>query len=150
MLTHDYLYYDNTLHGSDPSHLYGPEYWNLLNANKVNIWEKFVKLHPNIMFVFSGHVHSADNRVGRLVSQGDHGNKVYQFEANYQQMVEGGQGFLRLVQLNPTQGTIAVQTYSPYLNTYLTDDQNQFEYQAWSLHTNPTPRPVPAPLRNQR
>jgi hypothetical protein len=38
----------------------------------------------------------------------------------------GGSGFLRVLQFDYSQKQIRVQTYSPYLDQYMTDDANQF------------------------
>jgi hypothetical protein len=37
-----------------------------------------------------------------------------------------GYGYLRVLQFNFAKKTIQVQTYSPYMDDYLTDDANQF------------------------
>lgn len=130
VLTHAYLAGDNTLYGSSPNHDQVP---TPPKNSGVGIWNKLVKRQPNIQFVFSGHVVSPDG-FGRLTSVGDRGNKVYQMLANYQSYgsrpgqigVNGGNGYLRLVTFYPGRDTVEVKTYSPYLNTYLTDNQNQF------------------------
>jgi len=78
--------------------------------------------------VFSGHV--LNDGTGLLVSEGDHGNKVYQMLANYQNGVEGsekgGNGFLRMISVDTKASTISVKTYSPYLDEYKTDPSQQF------------------------
>lgn len=83
------------------------------------------------MFVFSGHV--LNDGTGMLVSEGIHGNKVYQMLANYQGGVEGtengGNGFLRLIKIDPRNSTISVQTYSPYVNKYKTESDQQFTFE---------------------
>ena len=130
VLTHAYLSGDNTLHGSSPAHDQVP---TPPKNSGVGIWNKLVKRQPNIQFVFSGHVVSPDG-VGRLTSTGNRGNKVYQMLANYQsygaaagQMgINGGNGYLRLVTFYPATDKVEVKTYSPYLDNYLTDNQNQF------------------------
>jgi hypothetical protein len=38
----------------------------------------------------------------------------------------GGGGFLRMLEFDYGQKQIRVQTYSPYLDQYMTDDANQF------------------------
>jgi hypothetical protein len=44
-------------------------------------------------------------------------------------MPEGGQGYLRLVECDPSNRTISVKTYSPYLDTYIKDEKNEFVIQ---------------------
>jgi hypothetical protein len=38
----------------------------------------------------------------------------------------GGSGYLRVLQFDYGQKQIRVQTYSPYLDQFMTDDANQF------------------------
>ena len=38
----------------------------------------------------------------------------------------GGDGYLRVMQFFPTLGTVHVQTYSPYLNSFKTDLDDDF------------------------
>ncbi len=93
------------------------------------IWEKLVRKHPNFFMVFSGHV--LHEGLGQLVSEGDHGNKVYQFLANYQRGVkgygDGCNGFLRLVEIDLGKKSLITTTYSPYLNEWLNDSANDFK-----------------------
>ena len=38
----------------------------------------------------------------------------------------GGDGFLRIVSVDTAAGTVSVQSYSPYTNTYKTEPDHQF------------------------
>jgi len=93
------------------------------------LWQKLVSKHKNMFLVFSGHI-VYHNGVGRLVSRGEHGNNVYQMLANYQKEVQGGNhpddGWLRLITLNFSRKYIDVKTYSPVLNRYRTEYDQQF------------------------
>ena len=95
------------------------------------MWKKFVRLYPNILIVVSGHV--LNEGVGTLVSEGKYGNKVYQMLANYQKFVKesinGGNGFLRILTIDPGKGRILVRTYSPYIDEYKTEPSQQFEFE---------------------
>ena len=106
VLTHEYVEKGNTL--VDP---YGKD-----------VWEKLVRKHKNIKFVFSGHVKGP----GRLIGKGDHGNKIFQIGSNYQFEDNGGNGFLRLLKFYSDENKIMVKTYSPLLNEFKTDAINQF------------------------
>jgi hypothetical protein len=123
VLTHAYLYYDDTLLGASSGQSWLPSNEGRQN-NGLDIWNKFVRHHPNISFVFCGHVKGDGS--GRLVSVGDHGNKVYQVLANYQGFLLGGSGWMRLVEFDPASDRFAVKTYSPYLRLDLTDPGNDF------------------------
>ncbi len=88
------------------------------------MWNKVFKKHANLTFVISGHV--LGDGLGRLESKGDNGNTVYQMLVNYQMLPRGGDGFLRLMEFHPDGKTVQVTAYSPDLNKYKTDEQNQF------------------------
>ena len=68
--------------------------------------------------------------VGTLVSINDAGYPVYQMLANYQEgvkgSVKGGNGWLRILDLDFKKKTIQVKTYSPFLNEYMNDPQHNF------------------------
>ena len=145
VVTHTHLYSDETLHGSNPAHLWNPHDYGVASQpggvnDGVEVWDKFVRLHSNISFVFNGHV--LNDGKARLVGTGDNGNSVYQMLANYQSGVEGsingGNGYLRLIAFEPDGGKVSVKTYSPYVDEYLCDEQNQFEFVGVELG-NPVP-----------
>ena len=73
-------------------------------------------------FVFNGHFLD----IGRFSAKGDHGNIIHQMLANYQDMEKGGSGYLRLAQFDPSKKRVHIKTYSPYLDSYLSDDSNEF------------------------
>jgi hypothetical protein len=129
VLTHMYLYSDNTLHGSKKSHLWQPGAYGVGRSREgandgVEIWNKLIRKHKNISFVFCGHTLNDGN--GLLISEGDHGNKVYQMLVNYQMQKEGGGGYLRRIEFNPNNDTVTIQSYSPYHDLYIIDQDNDF------------------------
>jgi len=94
------------------------------------MWDKLVKLYKNVMFVFCGHF--LDDGTGNAISTGNNGNKIYEFMANYQGGVDGTElqrnGMLRIVDMDPENHTLNIQTYSPYSNTYRTESDQHFSY----------------------
>jgi hypothetical protein len=86
------------------------------------IWDRLVKKHKNIEFVFSAH----SKGPGKLISKGIHGNPVFQVGANYQWEENGGNGYLRLMKFYPKEKKVIVKTYSPLLDRFRTDWENQF------------------------
>ena len=86
------------------------------------VWEKFVKKHRNIQFVFSGHVSGP----GRLIKKGIYGNTIFQIAANYEFNHNGGNGFFRLLRFYPKNKKVVVKTFSPHTNKYKIDSKNQF------------------------
>ncbi len=75
------------------------------------VFDKLVKLYPNIRFVLSGHVMSSALKA----DDGENANKVYQILQNYQNEDFGG-GYLRLLHFDLDAGTVSVEMYSPYYN----------------------------------
>ncbi len=136
--THAYMYSDDLRMGQDSTHKWLPASYGLgkdksgdeyANSGQ-EMWEKMVGLHRNVLMVESGHV--LNRGAGRLVSKGEHGNMVYQMLANYQAPIEGynngGDAFLRVVDIDPKRKTIEVRTYSPLLDEFLTDENQQFTF----------------------
>jgi len=131
LVTHAYLYEDSTRydHVGRPDQRWNPHSYPIAAvAGAVNdgeeIWQKLILSHSNIQFVFCGHV--IDHGTGRLTSPRPDGTSVNQVLANYQMLSLGGSGYLRLLRFSPVARTVHVQTYSPYLDAYLTDDANDF------------------------
>jgi len=60
----------------------------------------------------------------------DSGYPVYQMLANYQEGVKnpvnGGSGWLRILDMNFKNHTLKVSTWSPYLNSFMEDPQHNF------------------------
>lgn len=89
------------------------------------LWEKLISRHANIFLVLSGHIHFTDG-TGRLAQLGVNGNLVNQILSDYQHLPQGGGGYLRIMRFRPSANQIDVTTYSPHLNAYLRDAENQF------------------------
>jgi hypothetical protein len=131
VLTHAYLYSDNTRydHVLRPDQLWNPHrYLSDASPGGVNdgeeIWKKLVVKNDNILFVLCGHDLGAG--IGRLTSTRPDGTKVHQILANYQMEARGGEGYLRLMRFSPTQRKVVILTYSPYLDRFKVDSDNQF------------------------
>ena len=91
------------------------------------MWKKLVRKHKNIFMVLCGHI-TKDALPGTACRSdaGLGGNTVHQMLANYQPLPNGGNGWLRIIRFVPQENKIRVSTYSPYLNKYLRDSQNEF------------------------
>lgn len=151
VLTHTYLFWNGRHQQAGDVASIGGKYRSLQElpggANDGDqVWAKFVKRCPNVSFVFNGHVidspdscQTGDN--ARLISRGEHGNKVYQVLTNFQSLYlpppdgtyegarsfTGGGGYLRIVSFYPMDRRVVFRTYSPYYRDYLSDGRNQFE-----------------------
>jgi hypothetical protein len=90
-----------------------------------DMWWKLVRKYPNVRMVLSGHVNTGDG-TGHRVDLGANGNLVNQMLSDFQSEPQGGGGYLRILKISPSLNQISVTTYSPYLNSFKTDDHNQF------------------------
>jgi hypothetical protein len=132
LITHAYTYFDDTRYdwatkGSSQSwnpHSYGTASDPDGTNDGEELWQKLVKIHPNFVMVFNGHV--LNDGLGRLSTTNDFGGVVHQMLVNYQMKALGGEAFLRLVEFLPDGQTVHVRAYSPLYGTFKTDPQNQF------------------------
>jgi hypothetical protein len=130
IVTHAYLYGDGTrynyaLYGS--AQAWYPRYYLFTPNEGINdgedIWQKLIVPNPNVRLVFCGH----DNGAARLTSLRADGSPVHQMLSDYQWADSlGGSGYLRVLEFDYGKKEIRVQTYSPYLDLFMTDDANQF------------------------
>ncbi len=136
VITHAYLFEDSTLHDGEDWWL--PENYGIgkdsgeeAPNNGGQLWEKLIKKHDNISMVFSGHI--LKSGVGTLVGERENANKVYQMLANYQKGVEGsengGNGFLRIIKVDPKNQRIEVKTYSPWLDEFMNEQEHNFTFE---------------------
>jgi hypothetical protein len=88
------------------------------------IWEGALRGHPNVSFVLNGHYTGGE--AARSVGEGDDGNAVQEIFSNYQTRPLGGSGILRLMAFDPDARTVEVETFSPFTDLVLDDDENAF------------------------
>ncbi|MCK4874110.1 MAG: metallophosphoesterase [Phycisphaerales bacterium] len=131
LVTHAYLYDDDTRYdrANRPDQHWSPYAYGTADLpagtnDGEDLWRKLVSRHPRMRFTFNGHV--LGDGQGRLSTPGEHGNVVHQMLVNYQMREQGGEGYLRLVEFLPDGEMVRFRTYSPHLDRYLTDSQNQF------------------------
>jgi uncharacterized membrane protein len=95
-----------------------------------SLWKKFVSQSSQISLILNGHfTDSSGQGVGRRIDLGVNGNIINQILSDYQDLANGGNGYLRILTFHPSLNTIDVKTYSPTLNAYFTDSANQFTVQ---------------------
>ncbi len=120
IVTHGFLHYHDGRTGP------GDE-WNPHNypgtANDTHdgedLWRVLVSRHANIRWVHNGHILKGGQ--GLRSDAGIHGNTVHQVASNYQTYENGGDGWLRILHVKPSQGVVVSVTYSPYRGEYLRD-----------------------------
>lgn len=96
------------------------------------VWQNLLEDHPQVFMTLNGHFHEDSGEVHR-VGYNEAGYPVYQMLANYQHYDNGGNGWLRKIRFEPGGGAdgqdrIAVETYSPSLDSYQTDANSQFHF----------------------
>lgn len=95
-----------------------------------------LKVNPNLFLMLCGHVNP--NGEGKRADVYN-GRTVHTLLSDYQDRVNGGNGWLRTLEFSPANSVIRVRTYSPTLVQYETDANSQFElfYDMQSLLGNP-------------
>ena len=87
-----------------------------------NVWKNLVVPHQNVFLVLCGHELGQAEKIDNLDNR-----TVYQLLSDYQCLPEGGDGWLRIMEFVPSESTIHVRTYSPYLDRYMSGSSSQFE-----------------------
>lgn len=113
------------------------------------IFEKVVLKNPNVRMVFCGHNYNAVRLIDHIDDNGDGeaDRTVYQLMANYQNLTNGGNGYMRFLEFDKKDGNISFRTYSPYLkdfNAYDNRGDEMDEYGYRDEFTVPFDFSVPA------
>jgi hypothetical protein len=111
--THDYMNVDGTRSGVGNS-----------------VWSSLINNNSQIFMVLAGHNHGESRLLSTNANTGAGNKQVAQILADYQSLSNGGDGYLRKIQFDPTNSKISVSTYSPSLNASQTDADSQFAYLA--------------------
>ena len=128
LVTHAYLFLDGTRfdHVDGTDQYNGPHAFNsddrLGEMNDAEeMWDELIEKSPQIRVVLCGHMHDE----ARLTSERSSGPPVHQLLADYQSESLGGAGYTRLLTFSPD-GKVSVTTYSPFLQRFRTDEDNEF------------------------
>ena len=129
LVTHAYLYFDDTRYDDDlyPDQMWAPGSYGLALAEEVydgqELYDALVAPHANVRFVFCGH--TLDDGVARISTRRDDGTYVHEILANYQNRENGGNGYLRVVEMRGDD--VRVRTYSPWLDQSRRNDDDDFD-----------------------
>jgi 3',5'-cyclic AMP phosphodiesterase CpdA len=134
LLTHAYLYrdgerYDRARFDSEQDwnpHEYGVASLEGGVNDGQELWQKLVSRHGNVIAVLCGHVHSPG--IARA-TRDTQGGTVEEILTNFQGQPDGGGGYLRLLRFDSQRKRVEVETYSPWLDAYLTDPANRFSFE---------------------
>ncbi|MEX0717876.1 MAG: metallophosphoesterase, partial [Planctomycetaceae bacterium] len=97
------------------------------------MWDKLIRRQPNIFLVVSGHFAGTNMQT----SENDAGGKVIEMLADYQNLANGGNGWLRVLTFDPAKERIRVETYSPTL-----DEVNPNERHTYGIEWRPSAVPL--------
>lgn len=113
LTTHSYLHIDATV-----------------GSNGMLLFDDIVKTNPNVKLVLCGHNHSAARVAAEIDDNGDGtpDRRVWQLLADYQAETNGGNGFIRLLQIDENSGLLSVKTYSPHTDSYNCLDESEDEF----------------------
>ena len=111
------------------------------------IWDKLIRENSQIFLTINGH-YCCERQ---LTSLNDAGLEVFQFQVDYSRQPNGGDGWIRLLRFDETQGEIRAETYTPGVPLYPvprfdTDSNSQFTLPLdWSVRFDGLPRPPTPP-----
>ena len=88
-----------------------------------------LKDNPNLILMVCGHVTDE----ARRSDPGDDGHIIHTVMSDYQGRAQGGTGWLRIFQFDPSMNKIFVKTYSPWLGIYEEDADSSSRF---TLNTN--------------
>jgi hypothetical protein len=123
LITHSMLY---------PGLDWSPGGENIYNA---------LKDRPNLILAACGHLNGSNWRTDVY-----NGNTLTTMVSDYQGDANGGNGYLRYLEIDPPLNQVRAFTYSPYANTSLSDQYNQFVLNGVPLGGG---TPQPQPLRSE-
>jgi PKD repeat protein len=90
------------------------------------LWQKLVAPNCSIFMVVSGHFHDGDLSEARRTDTNSCGRPVQGLLSDYQERVNGGDGWLRYYTFRPSADEIRAVTYSPTLGRAETDADSAF------------------------
>lgn len=129
------------------------------------LFKQLVRDNNQVFMVLNGHYNGNDNEED-LTSLNSYGRPVFEMGSDYQNNANGGDGWMRIIEIDPDANRLRVETYSPKNNadlsgdlggkagatynnvgTVRTDYDSKFERE---LDLSKRFKPTPAPLATQR
>lgn len=133
LLTHVFVYNDDTRY--DWKQFRSKQKWNPHSYGVAEncgddvhdgeeLWQALVSRHKNFILTMNGHV--LGDGLGRLVTE-SHGRGISQQLVNFQMRPNGGDGWLRLIEMRPD-GSAQTYDYSPTRGQRNESPHNQFTF----------------------
>ena len=93
------------------------------SANGEQFFQRVILKNPNVRMVMCGHNYNSTRKVDNIDDNGDGkaDRTVYQIMANYQNTTNGGNGFMRFMEFDYSEGTIIHRTYSGVTGNFGSD-----------------------------
>ena len=98
-----------------------PDNYGFGDMSSIDIFDKYIKPHKNVLMVLSGHTWYTAWRTDK----GDNGNTIYQILQDYQ--TDTDNGYIRLLDIDVKNKTITAKIFSPITNITL-DDESKFTF----------------------
>ena len=105
------------------------------NIKGTELWNQWASSQQNLELIVNGHALDEDDTdpddwamTARQTSTGVYGNRVTEIGFNTQDAFPGGGGWLRLYTFLDDGRTLHVRTYAPFIDSWLTDDRNDFTF----------------------
>ncbi len=127
LVTHAYLYFDDTRYDAAiEGQRWAPGSYPLAFDEPVYdgqaLFDALVEPYPNVLLVFCGH--TLGDGLARISTRRADGSYVHEILANYQHRPNGGDGYLRIVEVS--EEAFRVRTYSPPRDRSYRDPDNEF------------------------
>ena len=118
MTTHAYLEKDGSLLETGEAYCPSQSYYDPTNNDADDIWDKFVRKHPNICMVMSGHMTASDVVVSKKT--GDYGNEITQILVDPQGLDTSSspRGMVAMLYFSEDGKNVDVRYYSTITDKY--------------------------------
>jgi len=82
-----------------------------------------LKTNENFFLMLGGHVNGEGSRQDIF-----NGRTIHTFISDYQFRTNGGDGWMRLMYFSPSNNTVSIKTYSPWLDKFETDFDSEMSF----------------------
>jgi 3',5'-cyclic AMP phosphodiesterase CpdA len=126
IITHCYMFLDGSR--NKPGDAHNPKvYVGATGANDgEDMWLKCFRKHSNIIAIYSGH--QIPNNISYKVDMSEHQSPVFQSFQNWQTTPDGGEGRIRLVQIDPEACSMTHRVFNTYKSTFEAEAGYQVHY----------------------
>ena len=104
-----------------------------------DLWRQVANKSPNVVMVLSGHASYTNHRASVAAA----GQTVQEMVVDYQRDVNGGNGWLRLLQILPDGETVRCQDYSPHIDQRCLMPDRTFDFEMALPKASATATPAP-------